>query len=441
MKNKTFFYCILALLLFSVGACLGMFQMFLGANKMYYTAAGDSSVIVTDNVDDVYSSRYIFTAVKMIIDKNYVEKIDAELYNEMSVDLAKGMLRELGDSACRYADKKEVELIEKANLGEFEGIGIKPEIRTVDVDGIRVEKLFVGSVIPQGPAYKAGIQAGDVIELIDGQEILPYNPLAKAEKILKEYQLKPDRSKLKEVQAQIDKEYERIEKGLPILEAERKISYKSKDPIKIKTNINIYTLTPSSWTLEPAKQATFNGVPYLEVQCLTEKTGEKVGEIISNFKAAKKDFFVLDLRDVFGGTYDSAKEVAKFFVPNTSLGTLKTKKSSVNLLIPKNDAPWRGKLIILVNKGTNKYGELLANAISQDSSSVIVGEETLGDFKDISIYDFDNGGGFTLTTGEYILVNKAEKVSPQIQTECGPNGKEINKSVIDKALSYVGGAK
>ena len=131
---------------------------------------------------------------------------------------------------------------QKANLGEFEGIGIKPEIRTVDVDGIRVEKLFVGSVIPQGPAYKAGIQAGDVIELIDGQEILPYNPLAKAEKILKEYQLKPDRSKLKEVQAQIDKEYERIEKGLPILEAERKISYKSKDPIKIKTNINIYTL-------------------------------------------------------------------------------------------------------------------------------------------------------------------------------------------------------
>ena len=111
------------------------------------------------------------------------------------------------------------------------------------------------------------------------------------------------------------------------------------------------------------------------------------------------------------------------------------------MLIPKNDAPWRGKLIILVNKGTNKYGELLANAISQDSSSVIVGEETLGDFKDISIYDFDNGGGFTLTTGEYIPVNKAEKVSPQIQTECGPNGKEINKSVIDKALSYVGGAK
>ena len=439
MKNKTTIRIILILLIFTIGACIGILQMFIGANKLYYTTLGGGHTLVAGDLQETYSPRYIFTAVKMIIDKNYVEKIDADLYNEMSVDLAKGMLRELGDSSCRYVDKKEMEIIEKASYGEFEGIGIKPDIKSIDVNGIKVEKLFVGSVIPEGPAYKAGIKAGDLIERVDGQEILPYNPLSRAEKILKDYQLKPDKSKLKEVEALLNKENERIEKGIPILEAERKISYNSDNPIKIKTDKNTYTLKTTNWKLTPVKMDIFNNVPYIEVRCFTENTGEELGYAIENLRAKKKDFFVLDLRDLFGGTYDSAKEVAKWFVPNTNFAVLKTKSNQINLSSPALDNPWKGKTVILVNKGTNKYGEILANAIDQDSATIIVGEETLGDFKDISIYNLDNGGGFTLTTGEYIPINNITKITPKIITECGPNGKEINKEIIEKALKTMGG--
>ena len=60
-------------------------------------------------------------------------------------------------------------------------------------------------------------------------------------------------------------------------------------------------------------------------------------------------------------------------------------------------------------------------------------------FEDISIYNLDNGGGFTLTTGELITINNITKITPKIITECGPNGKEINKEIIEKALKTMGG--
>ena len=436
MKNKKFRFTSLVLAIFVFGLLAGIFRMNLSGDFRSDVSENDF-VKTAGNV--VYKSgpRDIFAAVKLIIDRNYVEKIDDKLYDKMSVYLTKGMLQSLSDQRCRYVDRDEMALIEKADKGEFEGIGIRTDIRPVDVNGIKEEKLFVASVIPQSPAYKAGFLAGDMIITIDGKEILPYKPLARAEKILNEFQLKPDKSKINEVQKKIEDEYLRIEKGISVLEAEKLVSFKSDKPFNIKTDRGSYTVSTSQWKLEPVKENVFNGVHYLTVQYLTEDTGVKIGEYLDFYNKNKVKYFVLDLRDVFGGTYSSAMKIAKWFVPGTDMGVLKTKKNQTRLEVPKNENPWTGQMIIVVNKGTAKYGEILANALANDKDTVLIGEETMGDFKDVSIFDLGNGTGFTLTTGEYIPINNIKKIKPALYFPADSNGKKIDVDTIKEALKII----
>ncbi|MBQ0105116.1 MAG: PDZ domain-containing protein [Armatimonadetes bacterium] len=424
------------LAIFILGVVSGIFRLNLSGD--FRSDILDNDFVKTAGTV-VYKSgpRDIFAAVKLIIDRNYVEKIDDKLYDKMSVYLTKGMLKSLADQRCRYVDREEMAMIDRADKGEFEGIGIRTDVIPVDVNGIEEEKMFVASVIPQSPAYKAGLLAGDMIISIDGKEILPYNPLSRAEKILNEFQLKPDKSKINEVQKKIEDEYSRIEKGISVYDAEKLVSFNADKPLKIKTDRSSYTVKTSQWKLEPVKENVYNGVRYLTVQCLTEDTGSKIGECLSAYKKNKVKFFVLDLRDVFGGTYSSAKDIAKWFVPGTDMGFLKTKKSLIRLDVPKNENPWTGQMIIVVNKGTAKYGEILANALANDKDTVLVGEETMGDLQDVSMFDLGNGTGFTLTTGEYLPINNVKKVKPVLEFSADCNGKKIDADIIAKALEII----
>lgn len=436
MKNK---YIFLVLIVFTFGVGLGVFKLN-NTTKMYYTA-NNNPTAEGDQNKQTYSPKLLFSTVKLIIDSNYVEKIDDDLYNEMSIDLAKGMLRELGDQNCRFINKEEMTLIKNATEGKFEGVGIRTSIVKEKVNNIDEEQLYVANVIYNSPAFKAGIKSGDKIILVNDKEILPYNPFGRVEKILQDFQLKPNKSKIKEVQKQIDAEYNRIENNLTILEAEKLISYKNDKDIKIKTSRGNYNLKPKEIKLDTVKENVYNNIHYLNIECFTDKTGEEIEKYINKYNKEKIKYFVLDFRDLFGGTYDDAKSIAKLFIPGVSMGDLETKNSIISLDVPKYDNPWKGNLIILVNKGTAKYGEILASALGRDKSTVIMGENTQGDLNDISIYDLGYGNGFSLTTGKYKLLNKKDKVIPNIVADLGKKGEMIDVVLINKALDMARGNK
>lgn len=424
--------------MFVLGTVAGIFGMFFGENKMYYTADNSMGLFNEEQFSFNSSPKMIFRAVKMIIDKNYVEKISPELYDKLSVNLAKGLLRELGDQNCRFVDNEEMTLIDNAVSGKFEGIGIRTFIKPVNVNGIQEEKLFVASVIPDSPAYKAGIRNGEMIESLNGMEILPYNPLSRAEKLLKDYELHPDRSKIKELQNKIDAETKRIDDGISILDAEKKLSYISDMNIRFKTNRRGYNLKPQKWELKPVAFAENENPSYIRITCFANGAGELLGKAVLQNQKVNSPYIILDMRDLFGGNYDNAKDIAKWFVPGKSLGTLKTKNNTMNLSVTENDGAWKGKVVILVNRGTSKYGELIAAAIRKYCPCASVGENTMGDLSDISIYDLGNGTGYTLTTGEYILPDKITKFIPDIKADAGHNGDKIDFKLIEKALNMAG---
>jgi carboxyl-terminal processing protease len=113
---------------------------------------------------DPYHKLAIFTKVLSYIENNYVEDIPE---SELMYGAARG-LTEVLDPHSRFMDPGEYEKLKRETEGNAEIIGI----------GIDLEKrkrgFVVVSPIEGSPAWRAGIESGDLIDRIDG---IPAGPL------------------------------------------------------------------------------------------------------------------------------------------------------------------------------------------------------------------------------------------------------------------------
>lgn len=437
-------YSIILFIVFSIGLFTGIGQVksIINTTKLFpiepitkASASIDGKNNTNFNPDDTIQE------VLYAINSNSVENIDTDLTNKMSVNLVKGILRELGDQNTRYADKDEMRIISNAQKGIFEGIGIKTNIKKVNKQGISEEILVVGSVIPQTPASKSGLMAGDIIISIDGKEILPYDPYGRIENRIEAYRKKPDETKQKIIQKFVDNENKRIENGIPILEAEKKLSVNGDQVLKLSINRNNKNITVSVATTTTTLPATttkimFNDKLYISINAITNELPGEIQKIIYDTNKNKKiTGVILDLRDVFGGTYKNASETMKYFIPGASLGKLITEKNKpFDLKIPAYNKPLNKKLVVLVNNGTAKYGEMMAYALSQNKKASIIGNNTAGDLSDISLFSLNNGGGYTIKSGNYKLPHNITFVIPSIKETFSADRLALNKSTIQKSM-------
>jgi carboxyl-terminal processing protease len=74
-----------------------------------------------------------------------------------------GMLERLGDEHSRYIDVADKPEFEDDLNQEFVGIGIRPAIDP------KTKQLLVLTPLPDGPAFAAGVRAGDLIIKVEGQ--------------------------------------------------------------------------------------------------------------------------------------------------------------------------------------------------------------------------------------------------------------------------------
>jgi C-terminal peptidase prc len=96
----------------------------------------------------------------------FAPKVKAAATPEAFYDLMRQMIDLLGDDHSRFESPQDVAEQEAEFAGKLRYGGIGAEIREVAEGGL------VGSVMPGGPAAKAGIQPRDLITAIDGASII-----------------------------------------------------------------------------------------------------------------------------------------------------------------------------------------------------------------------------------------------------------------------------
>jgi carboxyl-terminal processing protease len=118
-------------------------------------------------VDELYYDRSFngqdwFQLRQRIVKKDY--KSDQELYDNLKTTIAT-----LGDKYTRYLTPAQYSALIDSSQGELIGIGV--ELSTTDRN-----QVYIVRVEDDSPAAIAGLQAGDIIQNIEGQNAEKFSP-------------------------------------------------------------------------------------------------------------------------------------------------------------------------------------------------------------------------------------------------------------------------
>ncbi|HZI55693.1 MAG TPA: S41 family peptidase, partial [Verrucomicrobiae bacterium] len=243
--------------------------------------------------------------------------------------------------------------------------------------GATVSKRFgyaaIVSVIPGGPADKAGLNAGDIIETVEG---LSTHDLSLA--AVKNHLVGDPGSRLE----------------LTIIRT-RKI-----EPQKMTVVRDVVALPAVQ------EQLTADNVGIVKALVLTKGKASEVAERIKSLqkKGAKK--LVLDLRYNSEGDEEEGVAVANLFLGKGTIGSLQGQKyEKVTYTADPQKKITDLPLAVLVNRGTAGAAELVASAILDNVRGDVLGDKTFGEGSVQKLIEVPDGSALILSVAKYYTSN------------------------------------
>ena len=293
--------------------------------------------------------------------------------SEMVYGAIKGMVSSLGDPYTVFFTPGENRIVQEDLNGNFEGVGIQLDFK----DSV----LTVVSPLPDTPAEKAGVKAGDqIIKITD---------------IGKRVEKGTSGMSLQEAVALI-----RGERGTKVtLTLVREEVTEPFDVDIARGSINVASIklefVGDRGEIAHIKVLKFSGETRSEWQ-------SAVNEIISrNVKG-----LILDLRNNPGGYLMGAVDIASEFVSD---GTVVIEEWSdgkrQEYPVYGNGKLYKVPLVVLVNEGSASASEILAGAISDHKRGKIVGTVTFGKGTIQEPQELTSGSGLHLTISKWLTPN------------------------------------
>jgi carboxyl-terminal processing protease len=316
---------------------------------------------------DPYHKLGIFTKVLSYIENNYVEDIPE---SELMYGAARG-LTEVLDPHSRFMDPEEYEKLKQETEGNAEIVGI----------GIDLEKrkrgFVVVSPIEGSPAWRAGIESGDLIERIDGVEAS---------------QLDWDDA-IARIQGK-----EGSEVTLSILRRGRSLVFHIKR--------EKFEVRAVEWRL------VGEGYGYIKLRVFSSMADAKVLEGLEDVQKQTRKTggikgIILDVRHNPGGLLDQGVKIAdRFLSEGLIVRTVGKAGKEMDRQIAHSRGTWLGfPMVVLVDGATASAAEILAGALQDHERAVVLGTPTFGKGSVQTVMTIDGCGakpcGLKLTVSRY----------------------------------------
>lgn len=326
-----------------------------------------------------------FSQVLDIVQRNYVKDItQIELIN----GAVKGMLQGL-DPHSTFMTSDEYKEMQETTSGEFFGVGIEISLENGQV--------IVVTPIEDTPAFRAGLQPGDIILSINGQ---PVQELS-----------------LQEVVSRI--------RGAKGTEVELSILH-SDD----KTPQTVHIVRDAIPLISVKSKPLEDGYYWIRLTRFSERTTDELKEAIKQaIQESKQDGLkgiVLDLRNNPGGLLEEAVRVSDSFLKSGDIVSIKGRDETAQrtYTAKAQDDDVDVPLVVLINAGSASASEIVAGALRDQKRALILGERSFGKGSVQNIIPLADGSGLKLTVALYYTPNgssiQAEGIVPDVEVVYEP---------------------
>ncbi|NMC51142.1 S41 family peptidase [Candidatus Kuenenbacteria bacterium] len=343
------------------------------------------------------------------IQEKYVDRPVGEtklMYGAMA-----GLVASLDDPFSGFMEPKTATDFEESLAGRFEGIGAEIAIRH--------DVLTVVSPLPESPAEKAGVLAGDVIMEIDGY---------KTEKI------------------DINDAVNRIrgEKGTTVnLKIYRQKENKILDIPVVRDVIKIVSVSLQRFSSEQYPELGDKKIDLVKVTNFNADTEERFRQIMVEVGKDNPDGLILDLRSNPGGYLDTAIMMANAWVDQGKVVVTEKFVDDKKMHLA-SEAPVLNKFrtVVLVNGGSASGSEIVAGALQDHGLATLVGEKTFGKGSVQELENLDDGSAIKITIARWLTpkgrtIDK-EGIEPDIKVELTSQDFNDGKDPqLDRAIKFL----
>lgn len=311
---------------------------------------------------------------------NYVDQEDLN-EKKMFYGALRGLVASLGDPYTVFMDPVVAQDFADDLSGTFEGIGA--EI------GMKNDILTIIAPLPEMPAQKAGLKAGDNIYAIDGESTMGMG----VEEAVRQIR----GPKGTDVTLSISRSGEN---GLKEITITRNTIQVKSVRTELRTDDNIYVI----------KIGNFN-----------EDTEALFGQAARDAINKNPAGLILDLRNNPGGFLDTAIEIASEWAE----GVVVTEQYSEE---KKNEHLARGRArlkeiptVVLVNQGSASASEIVAGALQDNDRATIVGMKTFGKGSVQTLASLTDGSSLKITVAKWLTPSgrsiNDEGIMPDIEID------------------------
>ncbi|WP_207456915.1 S41 family peptidase [Azospirillum sp. SYSU D00513] len=329
------------------------------AAALVFLGAGVATV-TAQNTSETYRQLNLFGDVFERVRAEYVEQTTDEQLVEAAIN---GMLTSL-DPHSSYLNRKSFQDMQVQTRGEFGGLGIEVTME----NGL----IKVVSPIDETPAFRAGLQPGDLILQLNNEPVM----------------------------------------GLSLGEAVEKMRGPVGSDIKITVRRGEagepfeVTLTRAVVKVQSVRYRTEGEIGYVRITSFNEQTQQGLEKAMAEIKQKLGDKlkgYVLDLRNNPGGLLDQAVSVSDTFLDKGEIVSTRGRKAEDGSRYNAKPGDLAGNLpvVVLINGGSASASEIVAGALQDHKRAIIMGTQSFGKGSVQTIIPLPGHGAMRLTTARY----------------------------------------
>ncbi|MDI9498617.1 MAG: S41 family peptidase [Bacillota bacterium] len=330
---------------------------------------GDGIRISVENNDpDALAAAAKLTAALEALDENFYEELsDADLLNALAVGLASG----IDNPYTYYLSQDELESMNEEMSGSYAGIGA-----TITLN--RGGYIEILEVVPDGPADKAGVRAGDIPIEVDGENV----------------------EELQDVSALAARV--KGPEGTDVAISFYRPSEQRQIDLVI-TRAVIHTEAVSHRML--TRQIGYLRITqFLDARVLVPQFTDAVDQLLE--QGAKR--IVFDLRNNPGGDAAAVIGALDYLLPEGEIARIRGRadgrpdeevwRSDAQMAVPKEM-----HYAILLNENSASASELFAGCLHDWEKAVLIGNQTFGKGSGTRYFMLPDGSALNVTVFRYFL--------------------------------------